>query len=195
MTDKRRLDGILEFILEAERLKAVGRQNILASGRPENSAEHSWSLALMLIAFENDLPQGLDFTHMLKMAVAHDLVEVYAGDTHLYDDAANEGVREREENAAKKLFSLLPPEKGQEFMDLHHEFESQETQESQFVRSFDMLHGTFQNLSSKGKGWKRSGITPEMIRSKKEKKMAHSPLTMEIFRRIMDMAEERKLWE
>jgi putative hydrolases of HD superfamily len=81
-----RLTQQIQFIIEIDRLKQVMRQTLLIDGsRRENSAEHSWHLAVMAIALVDYAPQGVDIFHAIKMLLIHDLVEIDAGDTFCYD--------------------------------------------------------------------------------------------------------------
>lgn len=111
-----RLNKQLEFLIEADKMKSVLRQTLLADGsKRENDAEHSWHFALMaMVLYEYADQTKVDLYRVLKMALVHDLVEVYAGDTFAYDDKGNADKEMREEAAAQKLFSLLPE-------DQHHE--------------------------------------------------------------------------
>jgi len=106
----------LEFIAEADRLKTVLRRTtILDRSRRENSAEHSWHVALMaLVLAEHGTAQNLDLSRVVRMLLIHDLVEVDAGDTFCYDTAAMAEKASKESDAADRLFGLLPPDQGNE---------------------------------------------------------------------------------
>jgi putative hydrolases of HD superfamily len=105
------LDDQLAFVLEADRLKTVLRQSTLTDrSRRENSAEHSWHLALMALVLAEYAPPGLDLQRVLAMLVLHDLVEIDAGDLFTYAPAGDHARQERAERAAAdRLFGLLPP--------------------------------------------------------------------------------------
>jgi putative hydrolase of HD superfamily len=92
------------------------------------------------------------------MAIIHDLVEIYAGDTFIYDEQGKESQRERETIACDKLFGLLPEDQRNHFRDLWNEFEENSTSESKFARSIDRLVPVLLNLQSGGKGWKENKI-------------------------------------
>ncbi len=155
----------MEFILEADKLKEVFRQNILTqSRRAENSAEHSWHFALMVITLaEHANGPGLDVLRVLKMVLIHDLVEVDAGDTFAYDTANLAGQHEREARAADRIFGLLPPDQTAEFRALWDEFEARETPEARFAAACDRLHPMLLNARTEGYAWQKHGITRDRV--------------------------------
>jgi len=88
---ERRVKQQIDFIVEADKLKNVIRRNYLADdSRRENSAEHSWHTILMaFLLFEYaENKQNLNLLHIIKMITIHDLVEIEAGDTFMFDDEA-----------------------------------------------------------------------------------------------------------
>ncbi|MEM7346197.1 MAG: HD domain-containing protein [Chloroflexota bacterium] len=131
----------IEFINEVEKLKLVTRHNfVLDNHRPENSAEHSWHISLMaMILLEHKNADTIDLLRVLKMLILHDLVEIYAGDTWLYDEAGAASQYERELDAAQQLFSRLPADQATEFMALWQEFEAKDSDEATFAASIDAL--------------------------------------------------------
>lgn len=123
-----RLTQQIQFILEIDRLKQILRQTLLTDGsRRENSAEHSWHIAIMAMVFAEYAPPGVDLSRAIKMLLIHDLVEIDAGDTFCYDVQGNQNKAEREEQAAIRLFGLLPSEQARELRSLWDEFEAQAT--------------------------------------------------------------------
>ena len=114
-----RLRRQLEFILEIDRLKSVLRQSYLIdSDRHENSAEHSWHLAVAAMVLAEHAKERIDVSKVIRLVLVHDLVEIDAGDTFIYDEAANVGKAAREQEAANRLFGALPGEQAQNFMAL-----------------------------------------------------------------------------
>lgn len=187
-----RTDKIIDFLKEIEKLKYVERE-IYLKHRKENSVEHSWHLAMFVILFEKDLPKELNFEKMLKMALIHDLVEIYAGDTFAFDPDGIKGKKEREQKAAEKLFSQLPEDLNKELMDLFYEYEKRESQESKFVKSFDQIQPILQNLTSEGKSWKEHNIKYETVDNVKRKNMTHNELILEIYEKLMKEAKDKEL--
>ena len=136
------LDSQLRFVLEADRLKSVLRRSTLNDGsRRENSAEHSWHLALMALVLGEHAPPGSDLSKVSAMVVLHDLVEIDAGDLYVYaDEAAQRRQAVAERAAADRLFGLLPAEQGAALRALWDEFEQRITPEARFARALDRLH-------------------------------------------------------
>ena len=82
-----RLEKQIKFLLEIDKMKSIFRQTLLIDqSRQENDAEHSWHFALMaVILYEYVDNSRVNLLRVLKMALVHDLVEIYAGDTYAYD--------------------------------------------------------------------------------------------------------------
>ena len=161
-----RLAQQVRFLVETDRLKQVLRRtSIVGEHRLENSAEHSWQLTLMaLVLAEHAACQGLDQLKVLKMLVVHDLVEIDAGDTFVYDKVGLEDQEEREERAAARIFALLPAENEAEVRALWDEFEARRSPEAKFAKALDRLQPMLLNYFNDGGGWKKHGIRAEQVR-------------------------------
>ncbi len=131
-----RLERQLEFVAELDKLKNILRRSLVGgSGRNENSAEHSWHLALMAFALlEHSVQPGLDRGRVVQLLLVHDIVEIDAGDTYCYDIAGNATKEAREQKAADRIFRLLPDDQAVELRALWDEFESGVTAESRMPR-------------------------------------------------------------
>ena len=144
-----RLRDQLAFVLEVDALKSVIRRNYLADGsRLENTAEHSWTLALMALVLAEHAVEPVDVGTVVQMVVIHDLVEVDAGDTYIYDDDALAGQAEREALAADRIFGLLPADQGAALRALWEEFEGGASAEARFARAVDRMAGFLLNHGS-----------------------------------------------
>jgi putative hydrolase of HD superfamily len=165
MTSQRLADQIA-FIVEADKLKGVLRRTPLTDrSRPENSAEHSWHLALAAIALAEYAPPGTDLPRVLELVVVHDLVEIDAGDTFAYDTAGAATKSDRERAAADRIFGLLPSDQTERFRALWEEFEAMETRESRYANALDRLQALFQNMQAGGGSWASYQITrPQVLR-------------------------------
>ncbi len=163
-------------------------------GSRENSAEHSWHVAMFVMILAPEVDPKADLSKMIKMALIHDLIEIYAGDTFLFDDKARETKVERELEAAKKLFALLPEDREKEFWKLFEEFEALETPEARIVKSFDHLQPLTHNLIHDGSTWKRHGLTSKMHDDKKRPYMTHNEEIMKIYEVLHKQALDRKLF-
>jgi putative hydrolase of HD superfamily len=141
-----RLARQLRFLLEADRLKSVERSCLLADGsRVETSAEHSWHLALMAIVLHEHFSESIDLGRALALIAVHDLAEVYAGDTVIYDASAVATQVEREDAAARRLFDALRDDQRLMLVALRSEFEAGETPEARFARAVDSFQPTWQH--------------------------------------------------
>src|SRR5688572_33339231 len=126
-----RLDSQITFLLEIDKLKTVLRRTYLINeDRRENTAEHSWHLAMMAMLLAEYSNEPVDVSRVVKMVLVHDIVEIDAGDTYFYDAAATLDKGERERVAADRVFSLLPTDQGRELRTLWEELEAGETAES-----------------------------------------------------------------
>jgi putative hydrolases of HD superfamily len=162
-----RLRRQLEFILEIDRLKSVLRQSYLIDNdRHENSAEHSWHLAVAAMVLAEHAKEPIDVSKVIRLVLVHDLVEIDAGDTFIYDEAGNAGKAAREQKAADRLFGLLPEEQGQTFMVLWREFEDRQTPEAKFAFALDRLMPILHNVFTQGRSWKEHGIRQEQAIAK-----------------------------
>ena len=136
---RERLAQQIRFIVEVDRLKEIFRQTVLInSRRPENDAEHSWHLCLIVLTLAEhaNAPQ-LDVLRVLKMLILHDLVEIDAGDTFAYDTKGMADQHAREAVAADRIFGLLPADQGRGFRALWDEFEARQTPEAKFAAAVD----------------------------------------------------------
>lgn len=159
-----RLTQQIQFIIEIDRLKQVLRQTLLNDGsRQENSAEHSWHLAMMVIVLAEYAPQGVAVLNAIKMVLIHDLVEIDAGDTFCYDVQGNESKAQREAQAALRLFGLLPADQASELRSLWEEFEAQETPTAKFAAALDRIQPLLHNQQNEGGTWLIHGITRDQV--------------------------------
>jgi putative hydrolases of HD superfamily len=160
-----RLQQQLRFVAEAGQLKDVLRQTMLTRpARRENSAEHSWHLAIMALALAEHAPPGTDISRVIAMLLVHDLVEIDAGDLFVYADAAQQaGQLEAERAAADRIFAILPPDQARRARGLWDEFEDRITAEARFARCLDRLQPMLANVQAGGGTWREHGITADQV--------------------------------
>lgn len=153
----------LFFLNESDKLKSILRQTALHDGsRRENSAEHSWQLALAVLCFRNWADEEFDLDRAIKMALIHDVVEIDAGDSFVYDVKAMESKAEKEQRAADRLFALLP-KAGTELRELWIAYELQVCPESRFVGALDRFLPVYANLKNGGNSWRGHKVPLEQI--------------------------------
>jgi len=159
------LDRQVGFVLEADRLKTVLRQSTLTDrSRRENSAEHSWHLALMALVLAEHAPPGTDLGKVMAMLVLHDLVEIDAGDLFQYaaqPQRARQAAAERA--AADRLFPILPPPQAASLRALWDEFEERATAEAKFARALDRLQPMLINMVTEGGTWAAHDVTADQV--------------------------------
>ncbi len=167
--DKERFDQQIQFILEIDKLKSVIRQSYLLDGtRRENSAEHSWHIALMGLLLAEYAEQPVDLLRTMKMLLIHDIIEIDAGDTYCYDESGVMNQSSRESAAAERLFGLLPEDQMEEFRELWAEFEERSTAEAKFAATIDRLMPLLHNFHTEGRSWREHGIRVNQVSSRNE---------------------------
>lgn len=154
-----RLKKQMEFILEVDKLKKIGRQTYLSdASRKENDAEHSWHLALMAVLLAEHSNEDIDILKVITMVLIHDLVEIDAGDTYAYDEVGKASQRKREEAAADRIFNILPEDQARYMRSLWEEFEAQETPEAKFARTLDNAQPVMLNDATDGLAWREHEV-------------------------------------
>lgn len=168
----------IDFIIEIDKLKNIYRKtSLFNSDRKENSAEHSWHLAMMAIALHEHANQPVDLGKVIKMLLIHDIVEIDAGDTFLFDANKNHENTEEELEAAKRIFGLLPKKHAEELIALWLEFERAETEEAKFAKAIDRLAPMMQNATNNGGTWAEFNV-PETQVVEKKKRIAEGSNTL-----------------
>ncbi len=164
-----RLAQQIQFVMEIDKLKTILRQtSLMDNSRRENSAEHSWHLAVMALTLGEYAEAGTDLTRVVKMVLVHDIVEIDAGDTFAYDAQGYTDKEEREQRAATRIFGLLPDDQRDELMALWHEFEAIATPESRFANALDRLEPLLGNYANGGGSWQKPGVTLAKIQKRME---------------------------
>lgn len=158
----------IAFIKEIDKLKYIQRRTkLFHSDRRENDAEHSWHLALMVLVLAEHANESVDVLKVLKMVLIHDIVEIDAGDTFLYDTQQDHTNTVNERAAAERIFGMLPAEQAAAFIAIWEEFEAGLTAEARFARSMDRLEPLLQNTSNGGGTWKEYGVKYATVHRKK----------------------------
>ncbi|EGR1174845.1 HD domain-containing protein [Vibrio parahaemolyticus] len=158
-----RLEKQLALLIELDKLKSVLRRTRVksAEGRLENSGEHSWHVALMAVLMEEHANAPVDICRVMKMLLIHDVVEIDAGDTFVYDAAATKEQAEKEIKAAERLFGMLPTDQGQELLALWQEFEAAQSDDAKYAKALDRLIPMLLNYHTNGQSWKENSVTRE----------------------------------
>jgi putative hydrolases of HD superfamily len=151
----------LEFLREIDKLKTILRQStVIDRSRRENSAEHSWHLALFALVLADYAAGKVDVGRVVQMLLIHDIVEVDAGDVPIHGPSDGKQA-EREQQAAERLFGLLPGEKGQQYKALWEEFEAAKTDDARFAKALDRMQPVLNNIYTGGGTWVESHVSHE----------------------------------
>ncbi|MNK05852.1 5'-nucleotidase [compost metagenome] len=182
----------IEFIKEIDKIKYIQRRTkLFNSDRPENDAEHSWHLALMAIVLLEHANQSVDLLKVVKMVLIHDIVEIDAGDTFIYDTEKNHTNTSAERLAAQRIFGILPGQQAAELIAIWEEFEAGQTQEAQFARAMDRLEPLLQNSSNNGGTWNEPGVNYEKVYAKKSVIKDGSAVLWEYAEKLIDAGVAR----
>ncbi len=159
-----RLTRQIAFLLEIDQLKSIFRRSyLLNEARHENSAEHSWHLAVMAMVLSEHANIPVDPLRVLQMLLVHDIVEIDADDTYIYDTVGAADKSAREQAAATRLFGLLPPDQKMQMQSLWEEFEARETPEARFAAALDRLMPMLHNAATQGRSWREHSIVAGQV--------------------------------
>jgi putative hydrolase of HD superfamily len=162
-----RLQSQLAFIAEIDKMKTIHRLTLLMDkSRCETDAEHSWHVAAAALILKEYAAEEINADRVIQMALVHDLVEIYAGDTPAYDTQGYLSKTERERDAADKIFAILPSIQGQDIRALWEEFEKMETPDAKFAAALDRLMPLISNHFTEGHTWAENNVREEQIYSR-----------------------------
>lgn len=189
-----RLQQQIEFMLEIDKLKHILRRTILTDrSREENSAEHSWHIAMAVFLFsEYARNQNIDWYRVIKMLLVHDLVEIDAGDTYCYDHQSRKDQAQREQKAAERIFNILPLDQSRSFRELWDEFENRKTPESKYANALDRFQPFLQNYATKGQIWRKNNITRRQVKDRMQPMFDGAPLLWNLVELLIDDAVQKK---
>ena len=187
----RPLERQFAFILELDRLKGVLRRNsLLDRSRRENSAEHSWHVALMALVLSEFAAEPVDKSRVIELLLVHDLVEIDAGDTFAYDVQGATTQAQREQTAADRIFGLLPDDQAQRLRARWDEFDASETPEARFALALDRLMPMVHNALTEGSAWREHGVKADQVRRRAESIERGAPALGALAQRLINAAVE-----
>ena len=187
------MQQIVDFILELDKLKAVTRKTKpLGLERYENSAEHSWQLAMLAAAAAHFAPEPVDIDRVIHMLLVHDIGEIDTGDTMVYVQGGWEERHQAELAAVTRIFALLPEGRGEPFVALWREFNEGITAESKFAQAVDRAMPVLLNLANNGQSWRENGIFYERVIGRIEGQIRSGcPALWDYLRMQLEQAHER----
>ena len=189
-----RLKKQAKFIEEIEKLKAVTRFNPTIDGRFENSAEHSWQVAFVSNLLYEYYPQKLDMGKVTLMLLLHDLGEIYAGDTWVFDEKGKSISHFNEERSIEKSLGILPDDQYQNMKKVWIEFECGESAEAKYARIIDALVPLINHLVVSEDGYNPDRITSEKVREKKMFIKEESLELWELAKELIQLSKEKGLY-
>ncbi len=158
------MQQIADFILELDKLKGVTRKNRpLGLARLENSAEHSWQIALLALSLENYASTPIDINRVVAMLLVHDIGEIDTGDVIVYAEGGWEERKQEELTAVTRIFGMLPEPQRSDYLALWQEFDNAETPEAHFAHAVDRAMPALLNLANNGQSWRENGISHERV--------------------------------
>ena len=161
------MEDIIRFILELEKLKGVTRKvKPVGLDRYENSAEHSWQIAMLAAALYPHTDGKLDPDRVIRMLLVHDVGEIATGDTMVFVEEAAEERKAAESAEVHRIFKTLPAGTGTSFIALWEEFEEGATPEARFAHAADRAMPVLLNLANRGQSWRENGISHDRVVAK-----------------------------
>lgn len=188
-----RLEQQLNLIIELDQLKTVLRRTRVnsADGRLENSAEHSWHVALMAVLMQEHANQAVDIAKVMKMLLLHDIVEIDAGDTFVYDSVASALQAEKELAAAERLFGLLPSDQADELKTIWLEFEQAQSAEAKYAKALDRIIPMLLNYHNNGQSWQEHNVTKQQALTVNRKIEDGSTILWDKAKQLIEEASEK----
>jgi putative hydrolase of HD superfamily len=185
------MQQIVDFIIELDKLKGVTRKTRpLGLERYENSAEHSWQIAMLAAALAPYAVEPVDIHRVTAMLLVHDIGEIDTGDTMVYVEGGWEERKAAELAAVKRIFTLLPEAQGDAFLALWQEFEEGRTPEARFAHTADRAMPVLLNLANGGQSWRENGISHARVVKRIEPPVkAGCPALWEYLERRLDEAK------
>ncbi|QAY78238.1 HD family hydrolase [Sphingosinicella sp. BN140058] len=158
------MQAYVDFVMELDRLKGVTRKvKPIGLDRYENSAEHSWQIALLAASLAHLAEEKVDVSRVVAMLLVHDVGEIDTGDAIVFAEGGWEERKAAEYEAVKRIFGHLPEDRGAPFLALWREFEAGETADARFANAVDRAMPALLNLANHGQSWRENGIAFERV--------------------------------
>lgn len=188
------LTAYLPFIAATDGLKHVTRANRVVDGsRQESVAEHVWHTSLLALIFTDAAPPGTNHDRVRDLLITHDLVEIHAGDTVVWDETPDNDVAAREDAAARRLFALLPEPQRTRLSEQWAEFSAQQSVEARFARALDALHPMLMSWGADSVGHPNETLTPSRVLTRKQLDIGAFPALWRVAQDLVASAVERGL--
>ncbi len=175
-------------------LKSVYRQALVKSdnNRRENSAEHSWHIAMMALTLKQYASEPVDINRVIQMLLVHDVVEIDAGDTFAFAaESELSGQHAKELAAVERIFGLLPETQYQNLKALWLEFEQAQTADARFAKAMDRVLPLLQNMKNNGGSWRNHQVTKKQVIKRNQYLDGLAPLLWQYVGQQIDFAVEQ----
>ncbi len=157
------MDSLHRFLIELDKLKLVNRRSVVSDqSRNENSAEHSWHLAMAILTLKEKFNLPIDTLHAVKLALVHDVCEIDAGDISIFD--VDRGKKAIEESRCIERIGSMSEKFAAQVSELWHEYEDQQSEESRWVRVVDRLLPFMLNIHTDGATWRELNVSASQVR-------------------------------
>lgn len=157
------LERTFSFVIELDRLKGVLRKTKpVGLDRYENTAEHSWQICLLAMVLADRAEPAVNVTRVVELLLVHDIPEIDAGDQIVYAGTSMDR-KAREQEAARRIFGLLPEPQGRRLLERWTEFDARQTGEAKFAYAMDRLMPVLHNLHNNGQSWRENAVSLEKI--------------------------------
>ena len=188
-----RLERQIQFLIEIDKIKQVFRKTkLFDKSRFENDAEHAWHLALMaMVLGEYANEKNIDLSKVIKMVLIHDIVEIEAGDTIVYDTKLRTEAHEKESLAAERIFGILPEDQKEAFVALWKEFEERKSPEAKFAAAIDRFEPILQNRLTDYYTWKAHGISYAQLQVRNKHIQDGSEVIWAVVQEIFSEAKDK----
>jgi putative hydrolases of HD superfamily len=154
----------LAFLREIDQLKTVIRQSTLIDrSRRENSAEHSWHLAMYALVLKDYATDAINPARVIQMLLIHDIVEIDVGDMPIHNTTSGPPQSELEDAAAVRIFAMIPGGQGDAMLALWREFEMAESDDAKFAKALDRVQPLLTNVATGGGTWTEKGVTLDQV--------------------------------
>lgn len=188
-----RFESQIKFLIEIDKIKQIFRKTkLFDKSRFENDAEHAWHLALIaMVLGEYSNEKNIDLSKVIKMVLIHDIVEIDAGDTIVYDTKMRTEAQEKESLAAERIFGILPEDQKKAFIALWKEFEERESPEAKFAAAIDRFEPILQNKLTDYYTWKAHGISYTQLQDRNKHIQDGSKVIWEVVQQIFSEAKDK----
>jgi putative hydrolases of HD superfamily len=180
---------MLEFVSFTHDIRNVKRAMWVRDEEQfENDSEHSYQLAIIALYVIEKNKLNLDPFRAMGLAIVHDILEVYTGDTSVFNSAGTTKAK-KEKAAMIRIKEQWPDLKLMH--ELLEEYESKSSAESKFIYALDKLVPMLNNYLDNGRSWKRQKVNLEDVIKVKRGKIDIDPIVELYYKQILKMLEQR----